>query len=141
CAPKPAKVVVCPIREAPLFRPDEVGGVICHAGRSPALTQPWPYRSIALCTGRLILITLLPVNHILLLVREVDLLALLTGQFCPAHIRIREVARLKTGAAKVGISQIRPHEIDFAENRSPKITSRKVGVSEVDSVEVIPTKS
>jgi len=94
----------------------------------------------ALSTRRLIPIALLPVNYISLLVGEGELLPLLPGQFCPTHIRIREIARLKTGAAKVGISQVRPHEIDFAENRSTKITSRKVGVSEVDLVEVIPAK-
>jgi hypothetical protein len=93
-----------------------------------------------LSTGRLLPLALLPVNHPLLLVREKDLLALFVSQFCPSHIRIREIANLEARAAKVGVSQVRPHKIDFAEKRSTEITSRKVGVGEVDLIEVIPAQ-
>src|SRR5882724_5788936 len=91
-------------------------------------------------TRRFIPIALLPVNHTSLLVTEGELLPLLTSQFCPTHIRIREIALLETGAAKFGVSQVRPHEFDFSENRRTNITSRKVGVGKIDLVEVIPAK-
>jgi hypothetical protein len=48
-------------------------------------------------------------------IREKDLLALIVSKFCLSHIRIGEIARLKSGVAKVGISQVRPHESGFAE--------------------------
>ena len=66
-------------------------------------------------TWGLLPIALLPVNHRLLLDGERQFRAMFTSQFCPLHVRIGEIARLKIGLAKVGISQVRPHEIDRAE--------------------------
>jgi hypothetical protein len=93
---------------------------------------------LALPTGRFIPIALLPVNVLSLLSGKIYLLALFMGQFRSSHVGIREIASLEAGPAKVGKSQVCPHEIDFAEKRSTEIASRKVGVREGDLSEVIP---
>ncbi len=74
--------------------------------------------SAALPTGRFLAIVVLPINHLLLLVGEKDLLGLFTSQSGPSHVRIREITDLETGAAKVGFLKVRPHEINFAEEQS-----------------------
>src|SRR5262249_30665469 len=93
-----------------------------------------------LSTGRLLSVAILPVNDFPLLVGEADSLALFPGQLRPRHVRSREIARLEPGAAKVGISQARPHEGNSPENRSTQVTHRKVSVREVDLDEVVPAK-
>ena len=80
-----------------------------------AHARPWAWHP-ALSTRRFLSIAFLPVNHLLLFVGKVDLVALFTCQFCPPHIRFSEIASLEMGAAKICVTQVSPYEIDPAEN-------------------------
>jgi hypothetical protein len=77
-----------------------------------------------LSTRRLLAVALLPINFGLLLVGEEEPFALFSGQLCPLHIRIREVALLEVRATKVCISEVCAYETVFSEYGSTEVTIR-----------------
>src|SRR5260370_356872 len=95
---------------------------------------------VALSTGRSFSLAVLPINLFTLLVRKGDIFALVMGKFRTSHVCVGEVARFERGVAQVGVSQAGSDKIYLTENGGTEITSRKVSISEINLLEIIPAK-